>query len=290
MSGFFILRTFTQKIPFMKCLLALFLLFSVAVSGQIKVFLKDRDTDQPIPYANLWRDNQIVASSDSLGYFYVKEGNPRTLYKISALGYETLDPIPIPETATILMAKNVIQLGNVTLKRARNNKKFKIGKLKNGDVGIVCTREALVPMVAKYFPNDGKQPLYLDRLKIKALSSEKNRIVAIAFYSAGENGKPDEPIYTQNIICRFKKGHHVAEVDLKDLAVPFPENGIFVMVNFLQLEQNKQFGPTNKDWFFYEPSLDAVSNPETPDYWFFGKNGWEQSIKTSLSMQLTVTD
>jgi hypothetical protein len=273
-----------------KLLLILIIAVSVPTRAQYKVFLKDRDTDRPVQYANIWKENNIVASSDSLGIFYVREADSTATFRVSAVGYETLDSLIDNETLTAVMAAEVIELKNVAVTRPKNNKTFKVGKVKNGDVSIVCSRETLVPMIAKYFPNGGPAQRYLDALKFKAFSSEKNRVIAVAVYSVGANGQPDIPIQAENIICRLKKGHHIAVADFKKQRIPFPPEGVFIVINYLQLEQNKQFGPNNKNWFFYEPSIDALKADTITDSWFFGKNGWQKNEKYTLPFQLQLTD
>ncbi len=274
----------------MKKLTLLLFLHAFFGNAQIKVVMKNRDTDVPIAYANVWDGNKLVTSSDSLGIFYLREGRPQTRYRISAIGFETLEAITITETATILMANKVVTLDEIQMSPPKYDKKVNLGKLKNGDVGIVCRMDDLVPIIGKYFPNDSKATLFLDRLKFKAFSSAKNRIVAISLYSVDDDGTPDEPISTENIVCRLKKGHHVAEVDLRPHRIPFSERGIFVVIHYLPLEQNRCYAANNKEWFFYEPSLDAIENRGTPDWWNFTKDGWVKRDKYTLSVQLTLTD
>ena len=148
------------------------------------------------------------------------------------------------------MSNDVIALDNVALSTAKNKRRTKIGKLKNADVFIASSQETLVPMIGKYFPNDGQKLLFIDKVKFKAHASAKNRIVGITLYSVTEDGKPDEPINNQNIVCRIRKGHHINEADLRKLDIPFPQNGIVVIINYLQLEQNRQYRPNSDSSFF----------------------------------------
>jgi len=262
----------------------LFLLIGSVLNAQMTVSLKSRDTGQPISYANVWEGNSLVAASDSLGVFYVTD-KPDIEYRISAIGYQTLTT-KITEPTTLFLSSAVIPLENIAVAPRKDDKSVKLGKLKNGDVSIVCTLETLVPLIAKYFPNDDKQGFYLDRVKFKGFSSAKNRVASISVFSVGDDGKPYQPIGRENVVCRFKKGHQTINVDLKKLNIPFPDNGIFIVFNYLPLEQNKYYVSEKKTWFFYEPSLDAVANNGAPDWWNFTAKGWELQNKYSLSMQL----
>ena len=44
---------------------------TVTAFAQSKISLKNRDTGEPIRYANIWVENNVVATSDSLGTFYL---------------------------------------------------------------------------------------------------------------------------------------------------------------------------------------------------------------------------
>jgi hypothetical protein len=268
----------------------LLLLLPVAIQAQIKVFLKDRDTDKPIQYANVWKDNLIAVSSDSLGIFYLREIDSMAQYKISAIGYETLDSLRIAEISTILMAKGTIALEDILVKPKKVTENLKLGKSKTGDLVVVGVMGKEISQVAKYFPNTKKQAFYLNKFKFKSINEDNNNVVSIIIYSVGPDGQPWVALNTQNIVCHLKKGHHTTEVDLKNLNIPFWPEGVFVTVNYLLLEQNKHYSDTNNAWYLYEPSLDASTTEAYSDSWYNDGNNWRKVSKYSLNFELTLTD
>ena len=102
--------------------------------------------------------------------------------------------------------------------------------------------------IGKFFVNNSSEKLFLDRFRFKTNCSSKNRIVNILIYSVGDNGEPNEIINTENIVCKLKKGYNTNEVDLRDLKIEFPVEVVFIVVNYLFLEQNKVYGEKNKNW------------------------------------------
>jgi hypothetical protein len=263
---------------------------SLLTQGQVPVYLKNRNSDEPVPYANIWQSERIIASSDSLGVFYVKENNLNAAFKISAVGYKTIDSINIKNEKTIYLDNDIIRLKEVTISKKLNNKIFKIGTIKNGDVFICAEMNKDIARVGKYFAKDYNNTLYLDKIKFKSNCLEKNRIVSILLYSVGKDGEPFEILNSENIIYNLKKGYKINEVDISNLAIEFPSEGIFVMVDYLFLEQNKSFGEINKNWYFFDPLLDAIKTDSYIDTWNLDGSVWRKIETYSLSMQLLLSN
>ena len=64
-------------------LLSIFVCFTI--QGQNQIFIKSKNTNQPIPYANIWESNKIYTSSDSLGSFFIGEKYLNSKFKVSAV-------------------------------------------------------------------------------------------------------------------------------------------------------------------------------------------------------------
>lgn len=269
-------------------LLSIFVCFTI--QGQNQIFIKSKNTNQPIPYANIWEANKIFMSSDSLGSFFIGEKYLNSKFKVSAVGYKTMDSIIINDRNTIYLEEDIIELKEISVSKRINSKNFKIGKVKNGDIGIVAEMNRETSQIGKFFVNNSSEKLFLDRFRFKTNCSSKNQIVNILIYSVGDNGEPNEIINTENIVCKLKKGYNTNEVDLRDLKIEFPVQGVFIVVNYLFLEQNKVYGKKNKNWYYYEPSLDALLVNQYTDTWHNDNNDWKKSNNCSVSFQLIVTN
>ncbi len=86
----------------MKKIFLLFILYSTFSKSQNIYSIKSLDDNLPIKYANIYANNKIITSSDSLGNFIINKNLLNSIFKITAIGFKTIDSISIKET-TILM-------------------------------------------------------------------------------------------------------------------------------------------------------------------------------------------
>ena len=111
----------------MKFLLSLLFSFtSVIAMAQVHGFVKDKDDNSPLEYANVvltaMNDSNVIgfAVTDSTGYFSLNTTTSEGKVKISFLGYKTQEiTVGSTDLGTILMAKDENMLGEVTVKARR---------------------------------------------------------------------------------------------------------------------------------------------------------------------------
>ena len=273
----------------------IFLLISIMIYchsiSQNQFTLKSSEDDTAIKYANIYTANKLISSSDSLGNFKIDNKFLSSIIKITALGYKTLDSVSLKDNSTIFMETEAILLNEVVISNKISKIKHKLGKAKNGNIGIVCTLENnTISQVAKFFKKDTEYITYLEKIRFKTLCTEKNRILSIFIYSVSDKGDPDKIINREDIICNLKKGHNTYEIDLSQHNINFPENGIFVALNYLFIEQNKCYRNKDSEWYYYEPSIDAIEVNNYLDSWYNLNGIWKKSDTYSISMELTLTN
>jgi len=257
------------------------------MQGQTLVSLKDKVTNLPIAYANLWKDKQLYRSSDSTGVFNVEQADMGKEFKITCVGYN--DAV-LKLSEVLSLEPNAIALNEVKIVKRKFEKPIKLGKAKRGDSVYAVQYDAKNGMSAKFFENTN-QTTYINTVKFCASTSDKNRIVNLLFYSVGENGQPKEIINTENILVKLKKGTHVAEVDVSNLTIEFPKEGVFVVIQHLLLEQNKVYAkPYYPNAFFYEPSIAIDFTKGYKDTWYFKDETWHKNSGFSVNMQLIGSD
>ncbi|MGX7667753.1 hypothetical protein [Flavobacterium pedocola] len=267
------------------------LLLFVSFNGvaQTSFTLKGIKSKQPIPYASVLKENKIYGTADSLGIFHVKDGDLGKHFTISSVGYETLDGVLKGDAKIIFLSESVKQLQEVKIVKRKGSKTVKLGKAKKGDFGICARMEDQVGLLGKYFSSGKNEGLFVDKIKFNALSSKNGQIINFLLYSVNENGEPDKILTQENILCALKKGNHTNEIDLKQYGIEMPKEGIFVVFQYLLVEQNKQYSSYNKEWFFYEPSLDASVSEGYTDSWF-NDGSWKKAENYSLNFQLLLMD
>lgn len=272
----------------------LFLLFlnSYLLLGQHTVVLKDKNTNNAIAYASIFKDDKLYTTADSLGVFHVDAKSLKSNFTISSVGYTSKTVVISAEDTVIYLEKEVAQLEEMRILARKNKRKFTLGKAKRGDIVVVCGKTGnLTEELGKFFKNPTEEVLFLKKFKFNTFASTKSRIVNILFYSVKETGEPDKIISPENIICKLKKGNRTTEVDLSKMNIEMPKEGIFVAVQYLLLEENKQYSDKNKDSFFYEPSIEAnYTDGSYTDSWYKQDTVWIKNKTISLNFQLVLTD
>ena len=211
------------------------------IFGQINAHIKNKVTDEPIKYVNVWITNEVTGtSSDENGHFTIKPKNDSNKIIFSAVGYET-KTILVSEIHEIIYLNPITyELNEVQIAIRKNKKEFKIGNVKESNVDVYFGANSKYPwIIAKYFPYD---PKYEQNRFIKKISfltgANKNLKFNIRLYSIGQNKKPGQYIAKDNIIVNAKKGYKKTTVDLSHLNIAFPEDGFFIAIE--NIEDNSQ--------------------------------------------------
>lgn len=124
---------------------------------------------------------------------------------------------------------------------------------------------------------------FLKSIKFSIYSDIKNAKFNIRFYSVGENGQPGKPIYKKNIIGISKKGTKNLEIDLSDLNIYFPNEGLFVSYEWLIIEENEfkisfpiKDSKKKIEKTLYEPKVGLLPTTQTTNSWLYKKGKWEK--------------
>ena len=105
----------------MKITFTLLLVFTNLLSAQIKGIVKDSITGKPIPYANIWVENEnIGASTEENGEFSINT-NPNKNLIFSALGFEK-KTLKASQTQVVKLASKSYQLEDVVILKKLESK------------------------------------------------------------------------------------------------------------------------------------------------------------------------
>ena len=89
-------------------------------------------------------------------------------------------------------------------------------------------------------------------------------------------------------LLEVNSDEHNDEIDKTN--IDFPENGVFIVLSYIFIEQNKCFRNKDKSWYFYEPSIDARRVNNYTDSWYNLNGEWKKSETYNISMELTLTN
>jgi len=268
----------------MKNLLLLsILLISNLGFSQLKSIVIDDETKGPVPFVNIWVENEnIGTTSDKNGVFTIDTLKGKFLV-FSSLGYQN-KKIEISKTPdSIFLMPKINKLEEVTIQTRKETNELILGKFANSDVGYFYGSFDKPEMQARFFAYDtiySKTP-YLKTLKFRIFSIIKNAKFNVRIYSKTEDGKPGNPLYDKNIIGIAKKGTKNIEIDLSDLHIIFPEDGIFISYEWLIIPDNEyrtSFRPKDSkekiEQTMYEPKIGFVPSETNKNSWTYRNGNW----------------
>ena len=216
----------------------LFLLFTCFVSAQIKGVVKDSLTGKPIPYVNIWVENENIGStSEENGTFFINTvpKGKRLIY--STLGFEK-KIIKASQALEVNLKPIAYSLDEVVISKSIGTKEIEIGKTNNE---IYQAFDNGPKIDTKFFPyiSAYKRTKYLKKVSIYTDSRIENAIIKIHFYGVDSNGFPGEELLDKDFVVTVKKGTRTNRFDLMDFNLKFPKNGLFVGFEKLLIEKNK---------------------------------------------------
>jgi len=296
----------------MKKLLAItFLLISNLGFSQLKAVIIDSETKEKVPYVNIWIENENVGTtSNEKGEFELEIDNSKIIL-FSAIGFET-KKISSDSIKRLLELKPVItKLDEVIIKSKKLTQGLIIGEFEKSKINYYFGCGIKPWITARYFNFNreyDKTP-FLKKIRLLTKSDVKDSKFNIRLYSVNENGEPENYIYDKNIIGIAKKGKKITEIDISGLNIQFPENGFFIAIEWLIIENNKyeykytMEGSRKKfQGVSYEPGIGTVPAETDENSWIFNQGKWRKvwkNIGTSkkydekyslMAIELTLTN
>lgn len=272
-----------------KLLIILLLLLTNSTFSQIKGIVFDSISKEPIPYVNIWVENEnIGATSDQNGKFEFSGLSSEKVLVFSAIGYYTKRTNASLNFNEVKLVEKVIQLSKVVIFSTKQITETVIGKFKRHKINYywACGKNPWIN--ARFFPykSEYEKTPFLKTIEFFTSSEVKDSKFNIRLYSVNENGEPDNYMTNQVITGTAKKGGHLTKVDLSDLYIRFPKNGFFIAVEWLIIEHNKVVHymkkstpqkPISMNW--YSPSFGTIGTETDENNWVFSLGKWSKTWK-----------
>ena len=223
----------------MKILTAILLLCSISTFAQISGMVKDSLSGQPIPYVNISVENEnIGTTSEEAGTFKLPESIKGKNLIFSALGFEK-KKVKATQTQNVLLKPIDYQLDEVVVIRSLGTKQREIGK---SESAILQAFDNGPRIDTKFFPYQPsyKKTKYIQKAVIKTDNALEKATFKIHFYSIDQKGFPGEELIRKEFFITVKKGTTTTTLDLTKHQLKMPKNGIFVGVEKLIIDSNKQ--------------------------------------------------
>lgn len=258
-----------------------FLFISFNLYSQVEGIVLNKETKEPIPYANIWMaDEEIGTTSDTSGRFSLAGNHIGKFLIISAIGFESIK-IQIDSEAPYMYLKPKTYLIREIQVTPRLNKEFVDGSFRRSQVyNYNCPR---VPLIyARFFPfkeEYGNNPI-IKSIKI-ATYSKIHAKINIRIFNVLENGQPGDDLLTDNYFVSVRKGRKTRSIDISDaIIIPFPRTGVFIAIEFLIIDENKYIPKTARHLetnqiVGYMPFLGVIESDEPERSWMYFQGTWQ---------------
>jgi hypothetical protein len=267
----------------------IFILFiSFSLSAQIRGVVKDSISGEPIPYVNIWVENETIGTTSETNGSFSLDIKEEKVLVFSALGYEIKKASSKSEL--ILLKPKVFELNEVVIEQPKFKKEIEIGNYETSGFRI-----GLGNINSAIFFNPNEEMLvypFLKELQFLTKSDLENAKIRLNILSLNSDNSPGESLLDDEIIVNVKKGKNKNIVDLSNYRFKIPKEGFFISLEKLLIEENKYYSEhTYKDNFgkkitrksmSIEPELCFV--PEENDIvWQATINGnWSKTKKQIL--------
>lgn len=277
-------------------LILFFLVVSQFALSQIKGVVKDSLSGEPIPYVNIWVENETIGTtSEENGSFSLDIKEEKVLV-FSALGYESKKSSSKNEI--ILLKTKVFELKEVVISGAIKNKTIKVNGFKKGKISVYYGTGTQPTIIAKMIePSEqiNKHP-FLKEINFFSLSHIEKAKIILRFYEVDPEGKPGIDFLDTNIVLEIKKGKKNNRVNLEKYKIRIPEDGLFIAFEWMIIEENKYTYTytleeeknkiSYKDGISYQPVIGTIP-AENQSSWHYAKGKWYKRGKFSNLDKLT---
>ena len=259
------------------CLILIFVATqSIAqVSGKVT----DSKTGLPIDFANIWVKNTLRGTTTNAnGKFDFENGEVGDTLLISYLGYEELQ-FSAEKENVVKLVPSLIELDEVVIMPMQNeqikviNSYEKYKKIKefyfNGHYSLARFYQ---------YKNEYSQNPFIKKLSVVVNSSLKNKVkFRVHLIKADKDGKPSNNILSEYYILETEKGLNEITVDTTDEKLMFPKVGIFVVVDRLNLKENKYSNKMASD--ILQPAIGMEKEGEKENTWLGYSGIWITPIE-----------
>jgi hypothetical protein len=215
----------------------LFFFITFSLSAQIRGVVKDSISGEPIPYVNIWVENETIGTtSEPNGSFSLGIKEEKVLV-FSALGYEVKKASSKSEV--ILLKPKVVELKEVIIEQPKFKKEIEIGNFSRPEGYHISGN--LDWSNAKYFKYETRfeETKFVKKIKIKTRSKVNNAKFKIRIFSVNKEGYPENDLLSEDIIVTVKKGKRKNVIDVSNFKIDFPKEGLFIVYEVLKIETNK---------------------------------------------------
>jgi len=249
--------------------LLLFFLLSISAVAQKSFLVKDSSTNEPIAYTSIFTENgTFKVNAEPDGSFMIPNKFLHEVFVFDAVGYEPKQQLL---TDTVLLEPKSEVLDEVVIVPKLGTKEVKVGSIKKKlfssyNYGMGANTDKVVWSFGRMFPyfEEYSTTPFIKKITFLLRSKDKNSTYEIKIYEADEDGKPNQLLHDNFINGVAEKGYKKSQIDLSELNIEFPKNGIVIVFDWLTIQENLvEDRHDNEIRFKYNPNFEAeeIKNP-----------------------------
>lgn len=258
------------------------LLISGSLCAQMSGIVKDSLLGKPIPYVNIWVENESIGTTTELDGSFSLDIKQEKILVFSALGYAKKKISSKAET--FLLSPMAYELNEILIINPKFSKTIEIGNAHKVHVSQLSGKKPWI--YAKLFTNEDKfaETPFLKKIIFYTNSNIKEAKLKIRLFSV-KDSLPSDDLIDEDLVVHVKKGMKKNVLDISKFKVLFPKDGVVIGLEWLIIEDNKYFfnykdNKTGERISLenYAPSLIInYSNEEDAFTYYSGK--WHKSRK-----------
>ncbi|WP_264548582.1 carboxypeptidase-like regulatory domain-containing protein [Flavobacterium sp. N2820] len=218
-----------------KFLVLFFISFSL--SAQIKGVVKDSLSSEPIPYVNIWVENETVGTTSEIDGTFSLAIKEEKVLVFSALGYESKKGASTNEV--IFLKPIAYELNEVVVEQPRFKEEIEIGDVNKPNYLPEPQTTPWIHARKFEFNQIRGNSKFIKSLKFFTNSEVDNGVFRVRIFEVNTEGMPGKDLVDEDILVTVKKGKKKTIVDVSKFTIQIPENGIIVGFESLIIEQNK---------------------------------------------------
>lgn len=252
---------------------------SVQLEAQISSRVVNKERGKPVPYVNIINQRtKTLSTSDFNGRFTVEAADKDTLL-FSCIGFEEKKVLYKELDTVVYLIPMVYSLPEVEIVPAKT-KTNRIGSLSRWLTYTTHTNlNATQLKKTRFFPfqEECEETPFIRKVRFASQSKVDESLISMSLLEADENGKPGKPIHREQIIVKCHKGVDFNNIEIDSLGLIFPENGLFVVFEWLNLEQNRiRYEHKHHQNKVTEICPELIMEYRDSDHsqWIHGRDGW----------------
>jgi len=266
----------------------LFFFISFSLTAQIRGVVKDSISGEPIPYVNIWVENETIGTTSETNGSFSLDIKEEKLLVFSALGYEVKKASSKSEV--ILLKPKVFELNEVVISIPKKTKELEIGEAHKVHISQLSGNKPWIyAKLFNYYEKYMETP-FIKKIVFYSNSDMKGAKIKLRIFGINDS-IPSDDLINEDIIVTVKGGMKKNTIDVSSYNIEFPKNGIVIGLEWLIIEENKYFftykDPKTKQKVSlenYAPSLVINHSPDEISF-TYSKGRWYKHKRHSSNFK-----